>query len=56
MRRLFRRGLWETATSAVILLGLFMLMQPFSMTLYSASFATILLGTLAFTVASHLPQ
>jgi hypothetical protein len=29
LRRLFRRGPWEDAATAVIGLGVFMLMQPF---------------------------
>ena len=33
-----------------------MLMQPFSMALYSWSFATILAGTAMFVIVSHLPD
>ena len=37
-------------------LGVVMLMQPFSLTLYSYSFVTILAGTLGFVVVSHFPE
>lgn len=55
-RRFFRRGPWENAASAVIAAGVFMLMQPFSMTLYANSFAVILAGTAGFIVVSHFPE
>lgn len=53
---LFRRGPLENAATAVIGLGVFMLMQPFSIFLYSHSFKFILFGTLAFVVVSHFPD
>jgi len=43
-RRLFRRELWERITTGLIFAGLFMLMQPFSLTLFSYSFTVILAG------------
>ena len=36
--------------------GVVMLMQPFSLTLYSWSFVTILAGTLGFMIVSHFPD
>jgi hypothetical protein len=33
-----------------------MLMQPFSMTLFSWSFAAILVGTIGFVIVSHFPE
>jgi hypothetical protein len=33
-----------------------MLMQPFSLTLYGYSFATVLLGTVMFIVVSKFPR
>jgi hypothetical protein len=54
--RLLRRGPCETAAMALIGLGVVMLMQPFSLDLYSYSFVTILAGTLAFVVVSHFPD
>jgi len=55
-RRWFRRGPWENAAAALIGAGVVMLMQPLSLTLYSYSFAVILLGTLMFVVVSHFPE
>ena len=45
----------ERAAMALIGAGVFMLMQPFSLTLYGWSFATILAGTVSFMVVSKLP-
>ena len=36
--------------------GMAMLMQPFSLDLYSYSFVTILAGTLGFVIVSHFPD
>jgi hypothetical protein len=55
-RRMFRRELWERITTGLIFAGLFMLMQPFSLTLYSYSFTVILAGTIGFAVATKLPE
>ncbi len=52
----FRRGVWENLATIVIALGVFMLMQPFSMTLYTYSFITTLVGTLMFVVVSKFPE
>ena len=41
-------GPWENGATALIGLGVVMLMQPFSLDLYSYSFVTILAGTLGF--------
>ncbi len=54
--RWLRRGPWEGAATAVIGLGIVMLMQPLSLDLYSYSFVTILAGTLGFVVTSHFPN
>ncbi len=54
--RLFRRGPWENAATGLIALGVFMLMQPFSLTLFGYSFATILAGTVGFVIVSHFPD
>jgi hypothetical protein len=51
-----RRGPLENAASALIALGVIMLMQPFSMTLFSWSFAAILVGTIGFVIVSHFPE
>lgn len=55
-RRWLRRDPWENAATLVIALGVFLLMQPFSLDLYGWSFATILAGTVLFTVAGKLPE
>lgn len=55
-RRVLRRGPWEAGATALIGAGVFMLMQPFSLSLYTYSFVTILAGTLAFVVVSHFPD
>ncbi len=54
--RRFRRGPWENLASAVIVIGVFMLMQPFALVLYTYSFATVLTGTVMFIVVSHFPE
>jgi hypothetical protein len=54
--RLLRRGPWEDASALVIGLGLFMLMQPIAMDLYTWSFPVILIGTVGFLISSHFPE
>ena len=55
-RRVFRRGPWEAAATALIGIGVLMLMQPISIALYGYSFVTILAGTLGFVIVSHFPD
>jgi hypothetical protein len=52
----FRRGPWENLATIVIALGVLMLLQPLSLTLYTYSFATMLLGTLMFVIVSKFPE
>jgi len=52
-RNFFRRGPWENAATALIGIGVIMLMQPFLLSLFTYSFITILAGTLMFVVVSH---
>jgi hypothetical protein len=54
--RYFRRGPWENAAVVLIALGIFMLMQPFALALYTYSFVTILAGTAMFVIVSHFPE
>lgn len=54
--RLFRRGPMENVATVIIGIGVFMLMQPFSIWLYGWSFATILTGTLMFVIVSHFRE
>lgn len=51
-----RRGPLEAAATTIIAAGVVMLMQPFSLTLYSWSFATTLFGTVMFTIVSKLRE
>ena len=56
LRRIFRRGIWENVSTALILMGVFMLMQPFAMWMYTYSFIVILVGTIGFLITSHFPD
>jgi len=46
----------EAVASVLIASGVFMLLQPFSLTLFSWSFAVTLAGTALFTVVSKFPE
>jgi hypothetical protein len=48
-----RRGPWEGLATAIIAIGVVMLMQPLAIALYTYSFFTILVGTVMFVVVSH---
>lgn len=52
----FRRGSWEIIATILIVIGVFMLMQPFVMWAYTYSFITTLVGTVMFMVVSHFPE
>ena len=54
--RWVRRGPAEMVATAVIALGVLMLLQPFSLTLYSYSFITTLVGTVMFIIVSKFPE
>jgi hypothetical protein len=54
--RVFRRRPWETASTALIVAGILMLVQPFALELYTYSFLVILAGSVAFVVTSHFPE
>jgi len=51
-----RRGPWENLATVVIAAGVLMLLQPVSITLYTYSFITTLIGTLMFVVVSKFPE
>ena len=53
MRKIFRRVYWENLSTVLILLGVFMLLQPFAMWMYTYSFIVILVGTIGFIITSH---
>ena len=54
--RWLRRGPAEMVATAVIAVGVLMLLQPYSLTLYTWSFATTLAGTALFMVVSKFPD
>jgi len=51
-----RRGPWETIATILIALGVFMLMQPFALWMFTYSFIITLIGTVMFIVVSHFPE
>ena len=51
-----RRGAWEMVATILIALGVFMLMQPFAIELYTYSFIVTLVGTVMFIVVSHFRE
>lgn len=52
----FKRGAWELVASVLIAAGVVMLMQPFTILLFSYSFIVTLIGTMMFIVVSHFPE
>ena len=51
-----RRGPMEIAACVVIATGIFMMLQPFALELFTYSFLTTLGGTLMFTIVSKFPE
>ena len=56
MRKIFRRVYWENLSTILILIGVFMLLQPFAMWMFTYSFVVILVGTVGFIITSHFPD
>ena len=56
MKAVFKRKPWEQGTTVLIGLGLVMLMQPWSLDVYSYAFPVLLAGVLGYSVAGKLPQ
>jgi hypothetical protein len=54
--RWLRRAPWEAGTTVLIGLGLVMLMQPWSIEVYSYGFTVLLAGVVGFSIAGKLPQ
>ena len=54
--RWLRRGPLEAAATVIIAAGVFMLLQPFWLALYTYSFVTTLAGTVLFMVVSKFPD
>jgi len=52
----FRREPWEAVAVAIIAFGVLMLLQSISMTLYTYSFITTLIGTIMFIVVTKFPE
>ena len=51
-----RRAPWEHSTTGLIGLGLAMLMQPWSLDVYSYGFTVLLVGVIGYSIAGKLPQ
>lgn len=51
-----RRRPWEALATILIGLGVFMLMQPFALALFTWSFLVTLAGTVMFIIVSHFPD
>ena len=56
MRKIVRRVYWENLSTILILIGVFMLLQPFAMWMFTYSFIVILVGTIGFIITSHFPD
>ena len=56
IRKIFRRVYWENLSTILILIGVFMLLQPFAMWMFTYSFIVILIGTIGFVITSHFPD
>ncbi|MCW5633840.1 MAG: hypothetical protein KIT17_10935 [Rubrivivax sp.] len=54
--RILRRARCEAAATGLVALGLVMLMQPWSLALYTHSFVVLLAGVLGLSVAVKLPE
>jgi len=54
--RILRRGPLEAIATTIIAAGVFMLMQPVFLALYSWSFATTLFGTVMFIIVSKVRE
>jgi hypothetical protein len=51
-----RRGPWETLASCLIGLGVFMLMQPFALWMFTWSFLVTLIGTVMYIIVTKFPE
>jgi hypothetical protein len=57
VRPWWQRGpLWERFSAILLGVGLVMLMQPWSLALFSYSFTVVLTGVVLFSIAVKLPQ
>ena len=51
-----RRSAWEILATIFIAAGVFMLMQPFALWMFTWSFVVTLIGTVMFIIVSHFPE
>jgi hypothetical protein len=51
-----RRAPWERGTGGLIALGLAMLMQPWSIDVYSYGFTVLLVGVIGYDISGKLPK
>ena len=56
LKKFFRRTPWEHTTTGLIGLGLVMLMQPWSIEVFSYGFTVLLAGVIGYSIAGKLPQ
>ena len=56
LKKFFQRAPWEHGTTGLIGLGLVMLMQPWSIDIYSYSFTVLLTGVVGYSIAGKLPE
>jgi hypothetical protein len=54
--RALRRGPMEALATAIIAAGVIMLMQPFTIVLYTHSFVVTLAGVVMFMIVSKFPE
>jgi hypothetical protein len=54
--RWLRRTPWERGTAVLIGIGLVMLMQPWSLEVYSYAFPVLLAGVAGYSIAGKLPR
>jgi hypothetical protein len=54
--KVLRRGPMETLACAIIGAGIFMMLQPLALVLFTWSFVTTLVGTVMFMVVSKFPD
>jgi len=53
-RRWLRKSTWERSSEVLIGLGMVMLMQPWSIDIYSYGFTVMLAGVIGYSVAGQL--
>jgi hypothetical protein len=51
-----RRGPMEAVACVIIAMGIFMMLQPLALVLFTWSFVTTLVGTVMFMVVSKFPN